>query len=151
MALAILLILIILRASAEEVLLETQQAFDLDNNTTLVIEDTNSLQAVIWLKLYSRNETVNSTVIRQGGHLSYAGKNITLYKIYSGSNIDLVVLKIENEITNSSRAFDNALTANRTPSSIIKRSDEQIIGRSASQISTAAPEESRSQRHPPFF
>ncbi len=43
------LIFDILPASAEEVLLETQQAFSLDNNTTLVIEDTNSPQAVICL------------------------------------------------------------------------------------------------------
>ena len=89
-----------------EVLLTTQQPFILDGNTTLVIEDASSPQGVIWLKLYGRNETIDSAVIRLGENLRYAGKNITLFKIYSGGDSDLVALKIENEITNASKARD---------------------------------------------
>jgi len=108
MAFAILFFLLVLRASAMEVLLTTQQPFVLDKNTTLVIEDVSPPQGVIWLKLYARNETVGSAVISQGEHLRYAGKNITLFKIYSGGDSDLVELKIENEMTNSSKARGNA-------------------------------------------
>ncbi len=159
-ALAILFLLPAPRAYAGDVLLTTQQAFGLDRNTTLVIEDTDSPQGVIWLKLYSRNETVDSAVIGLGEHLSYAGKNITLYKIYSGSDIDLVALEIENETTRSSKGYDKASTTNMThnidsianplahtllvhasDSSTItnttnnilfNRSDKQIIGQNAS-------------------
>ena len=127
-ALAILFFLLVSRASAMEVLLTTQQPFILDGNTTLVIEDSSSTQGVIWLKLYSRNETTDSAVMSLGEHLRYAGKNITLLRIYSGGDSDLVTLKIENVLKNSSKAYGNA-----------------------SQRSMAAPAESQLQRYLPSF
>jgi len=142
MALAILFFLLVLRASAMEVLLTTQQPFFLDRNTTLVIEDSNSPQGVIWLELYGRNGTIVEAVIRLGEHLRYAEKNITLLKIYSGGDSDLVVLKIENAMKNASNASNNT---------IFNRSYKQAIYGNASQRSMAAPVESRLQRHLPSF
>ncbi len=177
MALAILFFSLILRASALDVLLTTQQSFNLDGNTTLVIEDANSQQGVIWIKLYSRKETVDSAVIRLGGHLRYAGRNITFRRIYSGGDSDLVSLRIEREkaltyIANASIAntinvtdpngitSDLSLmvhcinaTANNTTSivSILAPSNRQFIGQNASQRPMAALLGSQSQRYPPSF
>lgn len=96
-ALAILFFLFSLQASAREVLLGTQQPFGIDNNTSLIIEDTSSPQGAIWLEIYTGNETIDSAMIRLGEHLKCGGKNITFNKIYSGGDSDLVALNIEDE------------------------------------------------------
>lgn len=174
MALAILFLLFALQAPAKEVLLTTQQPFCIDNNTSLIIEDASSTQGAIWLKLYDRKETIDSDMIRLGEHLNYGGENITLNKIYSGGDSDLIALNIEDKRI-SSETYGNASLKNMTnransteaPSAysllvhninttnniniiIFNSSDKQPIDRNASQRSQAAPGESQSQRYPPF-
>ena len=173
-ALAILFSLFSLQAASKEVLLTTQQPFSIDNNTSLIIEDTSSPQGAIWLKLYTRNETIDSAMIRQGEYLKYCGKNITLNKIYSGGDSDLVALNIEDEripysrthgnvslknMTNSTNSTEapstyshlvrNINTTNNMNNFIFNSSDMQPIGGNASQRSSAAPGESQSQIYPP--
>lgn len=116
---AIILSLQALPTCAEEVLLSAQQPFCMGNNTTLVIEDIDPLQSVAWLKIYCGNRTVDSAVIGLGGHLGYRGCNLTMQKIYSGGEDDLVAFDIENETIGSAAISGNASISNTTLSSCV--------------------------------
>jgi hypothetical protein len=103
---------------AELVLLSIPQPFSLGNNTTLVIEDVDAKQGVVWLNICYDNRTVDSAVIGIGGHHVYGGSNLTLQKIYSGGNNDLVALDIENETGLTNMTYGDASFSNVTQSPV---------------------------------
>ncbi len=95
----VLLSILVLPSYSDEVLLSTEQPFSLGNNTTLVIEDVNPPQGVVWLKLYGMNETLGSAVLGIGGYLKYDNVNLTVCRIYAGGDSDLVAFLVNNETT----------------------------------------------------
>lgn len=112
---AVMLFLILaMPTCAEEVLLSAQQPFCMGNNTTLVIEDVDPLQGVAWLKIYCGNRTIDSAIIGLGGHIEYGGGNMTLQKIYSGGDGDLVTFDMENETNGFATISGNASVSNMT-------------------------------------
>lgn len=80
----------------EEVLLHTQQPYSISANRTLVAEDVDPSSGVVWLKLYSGNETLKSSLLGVGGHFDYGHTNITVKKIYAGGERDLVEIGLNN-------------------------------------------------------
>lgn len=86
----------------QEILLYTQQPYNLTNNRTLVAEDVDPHAGVVWLKLYSRNQTLKSALVGVGDRFIYNNTNLTVSKIYAGGDRDLVELKINNSNNNSS-------------------------------------------------
>jgi hypothetical protein len=108
MIIAVLISFLALPAYAEDVLLSIPQPLSLGNNTTLVIEDADTQQGVVWLNVFCDNRTIGSAVIGLGGHLVYCGRNMTLQRIYSGGYNDLVALDIENETGSFTATVENA-------------------------------------------
>jgi hypothetical protein len=86
----------------QDILLYTQQPYNLTNNRTLVAEDVDPHAGVVWLKLYSGNQTLKSALVGVGDYFSYNNTNLTVSKIYAGGDRDLVELKIDNSNDNSS-------------------------------------------------
>jgi hypothetical protein len=91
-------------ASSDEILLYSQQPYNLSANRTLVAEDVDPHSGVVWLKLYSGNEALKSDVLSVGGRFGYIGYNLTVRKIYAGGDRDLVELEID--YNNSSSAVN---------------------------------------------
>ncbi len=89
----------VLPSSADEVLLATQQPFNLSENMTLVVEDVDPQQGRVWLEIYSqsRNETLNSAVLGLGEHSNFSEIDLAVIRIYAGGVGDLVSLEINNE------------------------------------------------------
>jgi hypothetical protein len=84
---------------SEELLLSSQQPYDLSGNVTLVIEDVNPKSGVVWLKLFDGNQTVSSAVLGIGGHLNHSNINhsnisLKVSRIYAGGVRDLVALDL---------------------------------------------------------
>jgi hypothetical protein len=84
----------------QEILLYTQQPYNLTNNRTLVAEDVDAHAGVVWLKLYSRNQTLKSALVGIGDRFIYNNTNLTVSKIYAGGDRDLIELKINNRNNN---------------------------------------------------
>jgi hypothetical protein len=85
-------------------LLYTQQPFNLSDNRILVAEDVDPHSGVVWLKIYSRNETLKSALLGVGDHFGYENLNLTVSKIYAGGDRDLVELQVNKSIqTNISK------------------------------------------------
>jgi hypothetical protein len=80
----------------QEILLYTQRPYNLTNNTTLVAEDVDPHAGVVWLKLYSRNQTLKSALVGVGDRFIYNNTNLTVSKIYAGGDRDLVELNADN-------------------------------------------------------
>jgi hypothetical protein len=80
----------------EGILLHTQQPYNISANRTLVAEDVDPSAGVVWLKLYSRNETLKSSLLGVGGHFDYDHTNLTVNKIYAGGERDLVEIGLNN-------------------------------------------------------
>ncbi len=80
----------------QEILLYTQQPYNITDNRTLVAEDVDPRAGVVWLKLYSGNQTLKSALVSVGGPFIYNNTNLTVSKIYEGRDRDLVELKINN-------------------------------------------------------
>jgi hypothetical protein len=108
MIVAVLISSLALPAYTEDVLLSVPQPLSLGNNTTLVIEDVDTQQNVVWLNIYCDNRTVDSAVMGIGGRLVCCGRNITLQRIYSGGCNDLVALNIGNETGSFNATVENA-------------------------------------------
>jgi hypothetical protein len=108
MIVAVLISSLALPAYAEDVLLSVPQPLSLGNNTTLVIEDVDTQQNVVWLNIYCDNRTVDSAVMGLGGRLVCCRRNITLQRIYSGGSNDLVALDIRNETDPFNATVENA-------------------------------------------
>lgn len=91
-------------SQADDILLATQQPFCLSENMTLIVEDMDPQQGVVWLEIYnkSQNGTRNSTVLGLGEHLNCSEANLTLKEIYAGEKEDLVSLEFNSE-RNASR------------------------------------------------
>lgn len=86
----------VISSFGEGVLLHTQQPYSISANRTLVAEDVDPSSGVVWLKLYSRNETLKSSLLGVGGHFDYGPTNITVKKIYAGGERDLVEIGLNN-------------------------------------------------------
>ena len=84
----------------QEILLYTQQPYNLTDNRTLVAEDVDPRAGVVWLKLYSSNQTLKSALVSVGGRFIYNNTNLTVSKIYAGGDRDLIELKINNRNNN---------------------------------------------------
>jgi hypothetical protein len=127
----------VLPSFGEEILLHTQQPYSISDNRTLVVEDVDTSAGIVWLKLYSRNETLKSALLRVGDHFGYDHTNLTVDKIYAGGERDLVeivlnnssaVYRSENPISakvsaNTSKNISRNLTLNKSsPLRIPKRS-----------------------------
>jgi hypothetical protein len=80
----------------EGILLHTQQPYSISSNRTLVAEDVDPSAGVVWLKLYSRNETLKSSLLGVGSHFDYDHTNLTVKKIYAGGERDLVEIGLNN-------------------------------------------------------
>jgi hypothetical protein len=95
----------------QEILLYTQRPYNLTNNTTLVAEDVDPHAGVVWLKLYSRNQTLKSALVGVGDRFIYNDTNLTVSKIYAGGDRDLVELNADNgrnhSYNNSNRKINN--------------------------------------------
>lgn len=83
-------------SSGEGILLHTQQPYSISANRTLVAEDVDPSAGVVWLKLYSGNETLKSSLLGVGGHFDYDHTNLTVDKIYAGGERDLVEIGLNN-------------------------------------------------------
>jgi hypothetical protein len=105
---AVLISFLALPAYAADVLLSVSQPLSLGNNTTLVIEDVDTQQNVVWLNIYCDNRTANSAVMGLGWRLVCCGRNISLQRIYFGGSNDLVALNIENETGSLNATYGNA-------------------------------------------
>lgn len=101
----------------EEILLHTQQPYSISDNRTLVAEDVDPSAGVVWLKLYSRNETLKSALLGVGDHFGYDHTNLTSNKIYAGGERDLVEILLNN-------------------SSGVNKSEHQVYANISSDIST---------------
>jgi hypothetical protein len=88
-------------SSCVEILLYTQQPFNFTDNRTLVAEDVDPHAGVVWLKLYSRNQTLKSALVGVGDRFSYNNTSLTVSKIYAGGDRDLVELEINSSNNNS--------------------------------------------------
>ncbi len=90
-------IVTVLPSSADEILLATQQPFNLNENTTLVVEDVDPQQGMVWLEIYnqSQNETPKSAVLGLGEHFNFSEIDFAVNGIYAGEVEDLVSLEIK--------------------------------------------------------
>lgn len=93
----LVLAILVLPCCAEEVLLATQQPFDLADGTILVVEDVDPQQGVVWLGISGQNVTPDSAVLSLGENFSCCEKDMMVSKIYTGGEGDLVALEIHNE------------------------------------------------------
>ena len=87
---------IMIPAWGEEILLYTQQPYSISANRTLVAEDVDPHSGVVWLKLYCKNEALESALLGVGDHFGYDNLNLTIIKIYAGGERDLVRLELDN-------------------------------------------------------
>jgi hypothetical protein len=118
---AIFLVVILATAGAtvipsfgEVILLHTQQPYSISDNRTLVAEDVDPSAGVVWLKLYSRNETLKSSLLGVGGHFDYDHTNLTVNKIYAGGDRDLLEMGLNNssEVNRSERPISANISTN---------------------------------------
>jgi hypothetical protein len=91
----------------EGILLHTQQPYSISDNRTLVAEDVDPAAGVVWLKLYSRNDTLKSSLLEVGGHFDYDHTNLTVNKIYAGGERDLVELGM-NKSSSANNSIDTS-------------------------------------------
>lgn len=89
-------VLLLDTSSGEGILLHTQQPYSISANRTLVAEDVDPSAGMVWLKLYSGNETLKSSLLGVGGHFDYDHTNLTVDKIYAGGERDLVEIGLNN-------------------------------------------------------
>jgi hypothetical protein len=117
----------------EVILLHTQQPYLISDNMTLVAEDVDPQAGVVWLKLYSRNETLKSALLGAGGQFSYDHTNLTVNRIYVGGERDLVELKLNKSVganrseyavsaNSSTNISSNALLNSSAPSKAPEKS-----------------------------
>jgi hypothetical protein len=108
-------VVLVLPSAAEEVLLAAQQSFNLDNSTTLVVEDVDPQQGVVWLGIYGENETQNFAILHLGERFNYCETDMAVTRIYAGGEGDLISMEINGEdavgisgplTTESESAFD---------------------------------------------
>lgn len=85
---------LVLPSAAEDVLLAAQQPFDLVEGTTLVVEDVDPQQGVVWLGIYSENEALDSAVLHLGEHFNCCEMDLAVTRIYAGGEGDLISLEI---------------------------------------------------------
>ena len=116
---AIFLVVILAAAGAtvtpsfgEVLLLHTQQPYNISDNRTLVAEDVDPSAGVVWLKLYSRNETLKSSLLGVGGHFDYDHTNLTVNKIYAGGELDLVEIGLNKR--SSANSSEHLVPANNS-------------------------------------
>jgi len=98
----------------QEILLYTQRPYNLTNNTTLVAEDVDPHAGVVWLKLYSRNQTLKSALVGVGDRFIYNNTNLTVSKIYAGGDRDLVELNADNGRNHSYNNNNSKIDNNRS-------------------------------------
>ena len=139
---AIFLIVILATAGAtvipcfgEVLLLHTQQPYSISDNRTLVAEDVDPSAGVVWLKLYSRNEALKSSLLGVGGHFEYDNTSLTVNKIYAGGERDLVELELNK--SSSANRSEHQVPANNSINSSAKTSAN------ASSISSVSAKASR--------
>lgn len=102
----------VLPSDAEEVLLAAQQPFDLADGTTLVVEDVDPQQGVVWLGIYSENEIQDSAVLHLGEHFNCCGMDMAVTRIYAGGDGDLISLDINGK---SAMDISDPLASERGP------------------------------------
>lgn len=124
---AIFLVVILAAAGAtitpsfgEVLLLHTQQPYSISDNRTLVAEDVDPSAGVVWLKLYSRNETLKSSLLGVGGHFDYDHTNLTVNKIYAGGELDLVEIGLNK--SSPANSSEHLVPANNSINSSVNTS-----------------------------
>lgn len=100
----------------EVLLLHTQQPYSISDNRTLVAEDVDPSAGVVWLKLYSRNETLKSSLLGVGGHFDYDHTNLTVNKIYAGGELDLVEIGL-NKSSPANNSINSSVNTSANVSS----------------------------------
>ena len=150
---AILLAVILAAAGAtvilsfgEGILLHTQQPYSISDNRTLVAEDVDPSAGVVWLKLYSRNETLKSSLLVVGGHFDYDHTNLTVNKIYAGGERDLVEIGLNK--SSSGNRSEHPVPANNSINSYANTSANVS---SNSSVSAKASVKSPAFGAPVFF
>ena len=134
---AIFLVVILATAGAmvipcfgEELLLHTQQPYSISDNRTLVAEDVDPSAGVVWLKLYSRNEALKSSLLGVGGHFDYDNTSLTVNKIYAGGERDLVELELNK--SSSANRSEHQVPANNSVNSSANTSANAFLNSSVS-------------------
>jgi hypothetical protein len=90
------LLLLSFSAPCEEIILYPGQHLSLDTDLTLVVEDADSQQEVVWLNLSQKNQSLNSSLLHKGEHLFWRDFDMSVLGIYAGGLSDLVVLQIND-------------------------------------------------------
>jgi hypothetical protein len=126
----------------EGILLHTQQPYSISDNRTLVAEDVDPSAGAVWLKLYSRNETLKSSLLGVGGHFDYDHTNLSVNKIYAGGEMDLVELGLNR--SSSANRSEHLVPSNNSINNSINGSANASANNSAnvssnSSVSAKAP------------
>lgn len=144
---AIFLVVILAAAGAtitpsfgEVLLLHTQQPYSISDNRTLVAEDVDPSAGVVWLKLYSRNGTLKSSLLGVGGHFDYDHTNLTVNKIYAGGELDLVEIGLNK--SSPANSSEHLVPANNSINSSVNTS---------ANVSSNSSVSSKSSKKSPAF
>lgn len=132
-------------SSGEGILLHTQQPYSISANRTLVAEDVDPSAGVVWLKLYSGNDTLKSSLLGVGGHFDYDHTNLTVDKIYAGGERDLVEIGLNN--SSAANGSVHLMPANNS----INRSANISANVSSSLSVPAGPPKKSPAFEAPFF
>jgi hypothetical protein len=92
-----ILAVLVLPSAAEEILLAAQQPFDLGDGITLVVEDVDPQQGVVWLGIYSENATQDFAILRLGESFNCSETDLAVTGIYAGGEGDLISLELNGE------------------------------------------------------
>ena len=93
-----LVLIVIQTAGGAEVFMSTRERITFEENLTLVVMDVEPEAGVVWLELREDGDPVESSVLRTGESFVYDERgevlNLTVLRIYAGSERDLVDLEI---------------------------------------------------------
>ena len=90
---AVLLVLLLTPALAEEFLLTPQQSLMLGSRT-LLIEDADSQAGLVWLSVLEGKKSTQSMVVAAGDAICCGEVTISVQRIYAGDGTDLVALSV---------------------------------------------------------
>lgn len=87
-------------ASGAEVFMSTRESLTFADNLTLVVMDVEPGAGVVWLELQDEHGPLKSSILKTGESFAYdargEGLNLTVTRIYAGSERDLVDLDLES-------------------------------------------------------
>lgn len=132
----------------QEILLYTQRPYNLTNNTTLVAEDVDPHAGVVWLKLYSRNQTLKSALVGVGDRFIYNNTNLTVSKIYAGGDRDLVELNADNGRNHSYNNSNHKINGNNNRSLLTLSEEHSQLNLTEISYANASKRSSTSMKSP---